>query len=105
MSDRFSRWTCALCGAAPGGSCVTKSGRVSPYHKSRFHQAVAAEAAEAPEDRDESYKDEGNRFVNITLSPTTLHLLEDLAKTGIYGIGVEGVIEGFVYRGLQRERS
>jgi hypothetical protein len=30
-----------------------------------------------------------------------MRLLERLAEMGIFGIGVQGVCEGFVYRGLQ----
>lgn len=39
--------------------------------------------------------------VRLTFSRKTLSLLEDLAEKGVYGIGVSGVAEGFVYRGLQ----
>lgn len=42
-----------------------------------------------------------NIIVHVHLSDATIDYLERLANAGIYGIGVEGVIEGFVYRGLQ----
>lgn len=40
--------------------------------------------------------------IEIEVSDTTFHLLEELARQGVHGIGVAGVVEGFVYRGLQQ---
>jgi hypothetical protein len=59
---------------------------------------------------DADYEDEADRIheleddvglVTLQFSPTTMRLLERLAEMGIFGIGVQGVCEGFVYRGLQ----
>jgi hypothetical protein len=62
---------------------------------------------------DADYEDEGERIreledepgdvglVTLQFSPTTMRLLERLAEVGLFGIGVQGVCEGFVYRGLQ----
>lgn len=43
----------------------------------------------------------GEEIVHIILSKKTVRHLQTLANHGIYGSGIEGVVEGFVYRGLQ----
>jgi hypothetical protein len=51
-------------------------------------------------DNEEDEEGEGG-MVTLQFSPTTITLLQRLADMGIFGIGIEGVCEGFVHRGLQ----
>jgi len=48
---------------------------------------------------------DGCRIVEVIFSEATMRHLERLASFGLYGVGIEGVIEGFVYRGLQALRA
>lgn len=41
------------------------------------------------------------REITVTVSTITYLILQDVAKRGVHGIGIEGVVEGFIYRGLQ----
>lgn len=54
---------------------------------------VDARRIEPPEDDDTT--------VRLSFSTTTMKLLAQLAEMGVHGIGIGGVCEGFVYRGLQ----
>lgn len=45
--------------------------------------------------------DMSEREITLTVSTTTYLILQDVAKRGMHGIEIEGVVEGFIYRGLQ----
>lgn len=52
-------------------------------------------------DDDYNRNADGYHVVEVAFTEATMTHLERLAEMGIFGIGIPGVVEGLVYRGLQ----